>query len=95
MSLDSGLKLKIVSNCHAVYLVLRERVAFTAQIRTLLLVLMSKLVCTPTHFKVLSSTSKYSSIPTTRRRTEFTISPSTHVFKTKWKAENGCNFYKI
>jgi hypothetical protein len=52
-------------------------------------------VCTLTHFKVLSSTSKYSSIPTTRRRTEFTISPSTHVFKTKWKAENGDNFYKI
>jgi hypothetical protein len=48
MSLDSGLKLKLVSNCRAAYLVSRERVAFTALIRALLLVWMSELVCTPT-----------------------------------------------
>jgi len=76
MLLDSGLKLKLVINCHAAYLVSRERVALTTLLRALLLVLMSELVCTPIQFKVLCSNSKYLSIHATRRRTEFTILPS-------------------
>jgi hypothetical protein len=55
-------------------------------VSALLLVLMSELVCTPTQFKVLSSTSKYSSIHATRRRTEFTISPSTVYVQNKMQS---------
>ena len=56
--------------------VVSKRIVVLIMTTGMLLVLVSKLVCTLTPFKVGSSTSQYSSVHTTTRRTVFTTSSS-------------------